>query len=180
LQAIGKKLGEEAAKDATEAGKKAGKKIEDAYKIAGDNSKDFYNLITNYGLNEAKKKAQSLAESSAKSIPQKIDSLFHNVAMDWKESLTTMNHEVFSGSDAGLKTLTKLIQNGNSIDRKPVDAVEVQKGAIKFLVSILIPEVWRLQGFYPVLLDAGFPCGVAGIGIGQWTDRKKLVPPTFV
>jgi hypothetical protein len=173
---IGKKRGDALANAETEAGKKEVKKLEEAYKIAGDNSKDFYNLITTYGFNEAKKKGKSLAESSAKSIPQKIDSLFHNIVMDWKESLTAMNHEVFSGTDASLQTLTKLIQNGNSLNRKPVNSVLVQKGATKFLVSILIPEVWRLQGYYPVMLDAGFPCTVSGIGIGQWTDRKNVGP----
>ena len=56
----------------------------------------------------------------------------------------------------------------------PPSAVDVQKSVTKFLASVIVPEVWRMQGYYPVLLDTAFPCDVTGIGIGQWSDKKNV------
>ncbi|KAF2664250.1 hypothetical protein BT63DRAFT_418375 [Microthyrium microscopicum] len=154
--------------------KELAKKTEDAAKIMGDNAKDFYNLSFNFGMGKWKDKTKSLSETSAKTIPDKIRILYGNIIEGWKESLVRMNQELFEGNEESIRTLTNLVRNGNSMYAMPANATAVQKSAIKFIVTALIPEVWRLQDFYPVMVDTLWPCNVPGIGIGQWHSMKHV------
>jgi hypothetical protein len=153
----------------------AEKKLRDeAYKIKADNVKDYTNVIVNNGMYVARDQTKSLLAGKAKDIPEKIDWLFQDIVEKWQESLTAMNRAVFSGDEQGIGVLTNLIHNGNSLSRQAAVADVVQGHATKFLVSMMVPEVWRMQGYYPVLLDTAFPCGVTGIGIRQWTNQKNV------
>jgi hypothetical protein len=100
--------------------------------------------------------------------------LWESTVKDWKASLTDMNSAAFSGDEFSINFLQKMIGDGNSLDREPASVLDIETYATKFLASILVPEVWRMQGYYPVLLDTAFPCDTEGIGWGQWTDRKKV------
>jgi hypothetical protein len=152
----------------------AKKAREEAYKIKADNAKDFTNIIVNNGMTAARDSAKSLTAANTKDILGKIDNLFEDTVAEWQTSLTTMNNVIFSGDEQSIQVLTNLIHNGNSLNRTAANSLQVQNQATKFLVSIMIPEVWRMQGYYPVLLDTAFPCGVTGIGIRQWTDKKNV------
>jgi hypothetical protein len=73
-----------------------------------------------------------------------------------------------------LSILKKLLSNGKAMDHSPTAASVIARNTKKFLYSTIIPEAWRMQGFYPVLLDTAFPCDTPGIGVRQWTNKKKL------
>lgn len=147
---------------------------EEAYKVKADNAKDYTNLIVNNGMNAVRTKMVSLTAENEKDINKKIEYLFEGVVNDWQKSLTAMNNFVFSGEESGIEILTKLIHRGNSNNRTIANSLEIQEEATKFLVSVMVPEVWRLQGYHPVLLDTTFPCDVSGIGVRQWTDKKNV------
>lgn len=148
-------------------------------KVAADNVKDYANIAISTGMAAAKAKETSLAEKNAKDINEKILYLWEKTVEAWKESLTQQNRQLFSGSEESISKLTALIKDGRSYARDPLDRQEVQRQATKFIASIMVPDVWRLQGFYPVIIDAGFKCGTKGIGIRQWTDKKDIRDAEF-
>jgi hypothetical protein len=104
----------------------------------------------------------------------KIRHIFSETVKEWKRSLEAINRAVFSGDETSISILTKLVQDGRSLNRDPGDKSTFGESANKFLYSALIPATWRMQGYYPVLLDMAFPCKTPGIGIRQWTGTKKL------
>jgi hypothetical protein len=148
-------------------------------KVQADNVKDYSNIAIASGYASAKAKEVSLASKNAKDINEKINYLWDDTIEAWKESLTMQNDKIFSGTEESIATLDALIRDGRSYARDPLPRVQVQKQATKFIASIMVPDVWRLQGFYPVLLDAGFRCGTKGIGIDQWTRQKNIGDAEF-
>jgi hypothetical protein len=92
----------------------------------------------------------------------------------WKESLERINAHMFSGSTESIESLTNLIQDGASMARKPIDQSVVQKSAERFLYARLIVEAWRMQGYYPVLLDTEKDCKDMGVGTNIWTTPRDL------
>jgi hypothetical protein len=162
------------AKDAAENGKDR-----EWAKVAADNVKDYANIAISTGMASAKEKEKSLADKNAKDINDKVLYLWETTIEAWKESLTEQNTQLFSGSEESIARLTALIKDGRSYARDPLNRQDVQKQATKFIASIMVPDVWRLQGYYPVLIDAGFKCGTKGIGIRQWTNKKDIGDAEF-
>jgi hypothetical protein len=58
--------------------------------------------------------------------------------------------------------------------RLPVDQSVVQNSAERFLYARLIVETWRMQGYYPVLLDTEKDCNDMGVGTNIWTMPRDL------
>jgi hypothetical protein len=164
----------EAAKTGTDAEKKAAKASEEAYKVAGDNIKDYTNILINFGLTTAKDQNKDLASKTLTDIGDKIQYLFYDIVTEWKATISAMNEVFFRGDEKSIAILNRLMRDGRSLQRKSINAFTVEKYVSKFLFSILIPETWRLQGYYPVLLDTAWPCDTKGIGVGQWTNKKNV------
>lgn len=115
-----------------------------------------------------------MGTSKFEGLNAKVDKIYTDIITEWKKTLTGMTASLFSGDDASISMLTRMMQNGNMLKRTPQSSDDVQGNATKFLYSILIMEVYRMQGFYPVLLDAAWICEQKGIGIRQWTDKKDV------
>lgn len=107
-------------------------------------------------------------------MTEKINYAYSNTVKEWQNALDNVNTALFSGDDTSISAITNLIQQGNMLDLQPLNASIIQSHAEKFLFSILVPAAWRMQGFYPVLIDTAFPCKTMGIGVGQWTKKKNV------
>ncbi|KAF2416034.1 glycoside hydrolase [Tothia fuscella] len=127
-----------------------------------------------YKDDSSERQGEVIGRGGGENMTALIEILWLDTADDWKASINSLNKLVFSGDEKGIEILTKLMSNGNSVSRSAADAIVIEKQALKFIVSVMIPELWRMQGLFPVLLDTGFPCGVEGIGVGQWTNKKNV------
>jgi hypothetical protein len=107
-------------------------------------------------------------------VPEKINYIFSQTATDWQNTMRDMNAVIFKGDENSFSILNSLITEGKALKRTPTDAADIAKSTKKFLYSTIIPEAWRMQGYYPVLLYTAFPCDTPGIGVRQWTNKKKL------
>ena len=127
------------------------------------------------GFTKAKDLNKDMALKELTDIKEKIDYIFSETVNIWKESLTITNKAIFNGNGESLEMLTKLLQNGISENGNPGQAFDYQKSTTKFLFSTILPDIWRMQGFHPVLLDTEWDCKTKGIGVRQWTKRKDVM-----
>jgi hypothetical protein len=148
-------------------------------KIATDNIKDYTRDAIGAGWQIGKDFNKNLQAKGITDVKLKIDRIFQDIVDGWKQSLTDINSAVFSGDEKSLSILNNLLKDGNSLDREPGKKIDFEKNAKRFIYSQLVPEVWRMQGFFPVFLYTAFPCATPGIGIRQWHNKKKLDEQIF-
>jgi hypothetical protein len=148
-------------------------------KIASEERVDKFNDVVGKGFAAGFQKAKDLNKDMAAKeltdVKEKIDYIFSATVSIWKESLTVTNNAIFNGNGESLDMLNKLLQNGISADGSPGQALHFQKSTTKFLFSTILPDIWRMQGYHPVLLDSGWDCNTKGIGVRQWTKRKDVM-----
>jgi hypothetical protein len=140
-----------------------------------DKFKDIVGKGFEMGFKKAKDLNKDMREKELTDIKEKIDYIFSQTVNIWKQSLTDTNNAIFNGNPESLDMLTKLLENGNSANGKPGQALDFQESATKFLFSTILPDVWRMQGYHPVLLDTAWDCSTKGIGVRQWTKRKDVM-----
>jgi hypothetical protein len=150
-------------------------KMGQGYKTATDNLKDYTGASSAFAVGAAKDFNKNLAASELTNLTEKIQGILSTTAKSWKESLTLINEATFSGEESSLRMLDKLLQNGNSVRRQPGRAIDYETSSTKFLFSAILPDTWRMQSYYPVLLDTAWDCKTQGIGVRQWTKRKNVL-----
>lgn len=143
-------------------------------KVLADNLKDYTRDAISAGWQIGKDFNKNFAAKKLTKVPEKIDYIFSHTVTDWQESMRDINEVIFKGDENSFTILKNLLSDGKSLDHIPTNAADITKSTKKFLYSTIIPEAWRMQGFYPVLLYTAFPCDTPGIGVRQWTNKNKL------
>ena len=93
-----------------------------------------------------------------------------------KVSLTKANKDIFSGSDASIDLLYRLVNHGKLINTfSEITAFEAETLALRTLYAYLLPHVWRSKNYYPVLIDMEGPCTDVGKGNYKWTTASDAI-----
>jgi hypothetical protein len=135
---------------------------------------DFTKEVWSAGLRVRKDFNQGLVPLMPLSVPGKIEYIIHYMVQRWQSHLRDIHTAIFNGDEKSLKFLNELLRDGGFSRWNPGGARDFKYQYKKLLYSILIPAAWRIQGYYPVLLDTAFPCNTPGIGVAQWMNSKDI------
>jgi hypothetical protein len=108
-------------------------------------------------------------------IKEQVMAAFGTTVRAWIYITEKVTAEIFSGNDRSLRLLSEMLKDGNSLKRKPLPVSAVRQPAEKLLYSTLILATWRMQGFWPVLVDTNKACSDMGAGTKDWTNPKDLL-----
>ncbi|KAL1866812.1 hypothetical protein VTK73DRAFT_4511 [Phialemonium thermophilum] len=100
-----------------------------------------------------------------------------DVTNAWKQTLEETVKRMFNGTSTSQTMLTELIRDGQQIQGSD-QPVQPDKGTMTTavgtaLLGTLIPNSWRINGYNPVVLSTGKPCGTVGP-----YDNKYMEPET--
>jgi len=75
---------------------------------------------------------KKISESGVTDVKEKIDIIFGETVMTWKDRLERTNNAIFNGSENSIYMLNKLLQNGNSLKRESRRAGEFETLVLTF------------------------------------------------
>jgi hypothetical protein len=142
-------------------------------KITHDSASGYASTVFSFALDRAKDTVKSHATNGFSDLKEQIDSIMSGTVDMWKDGLVAAAEKLFNGQDDTLEVLTSLLQDGFSYKQRHENVVDFKTQATKFLFSAIIPEVWRIQGYNPVLLNTERECEASGVGVGQWTGQTN-------
>ena len=86
------------------------------------------------------------------------------MVMNWKKLVNDTQNEIFSGTEAGTKTLFTMINQNKMLRMQLEPLLDVEQRTLRSLYASLIPYAWKLRDSTPVLIDGGFDCDDVGSG----------------
>jgi hypothetical protein len=90
----------------------------------------------------------------------------------WKEQLTNITREIFSGQPEGLHVLDILMTNGKLLDAEQPASLEIERAIERAFWGVLIPAAWDATETHPVLIDTEKPCNAIGVGNYDWVTPR--------
>jgi hypothetical protein len=131
-----------------------------------DNTKDFTMNIIGQSTTLAKDMLESPAPDDWTPQEQnKFSTYIGQVIFGWMYNAELAINDLFSGSQAAVQTLGKIIANGALIpgdrDEDPpsnTTATDMKRGVLKSFYGYSIPALWRRSKTYAFVLDSGAGC----------------------
>ncbi|EQL02078.1 Glycoside hydrolase [Ophiocordyceps sinensis CO18] len=128
-------------------------------KDTNDNLKDTLQAVMSFSFSTAK-------DAKSPDVPKEAAASTQLAAIvrHYKVALTEVSKQLFSGSDKGIEVLHKVIGDGKLLQLKPTGMLDLeQKSKLapsisKLFYAMLIPAIWRMKGWKPVLVDTGTNC----------------------
>lgn len=88
--------------------------------------------------------------------------------MSWKEIVDITQHQAFSKTKDGVSYLSSMMSNGKLLKVEPMNRFDTKSTMVKVLYAFLIPHVWHLRAYSPVLIHAEWDCQKVGVDKFIW------------
>ncbi|KAK4670160.1 LOW QUALITY PROTEIN: uncharacterized protein QC763_209230 [Podospora pseudopauciseta] len=97
-----------------------------------------------------------------------LASQFNWIVMSWKEIVDITQRQAFSETKDGVSYLSSMMSNGKLLKVEPMNRFDTESAMVKVLYAFLIPHVWHLRAYSPVLIHAEWDCQKVGVDKFIW------------
>ncbi|KAK4657020.1 hypothetical protein QC762_0041580 [Podospora pseudocomata] len=96
-------------------------------------------------------------------VTEDLASQFNWIVMSWKEIVDITQRQAFSETKDGVCYLSSMMSNGKLLKVEPMNRFDTESAMVKVLYAFLIPHVWHLRAYSPVLIHAEWDCQKVGV-----------------